>query len=117
MTCDLIVGSGWPFGAEWLQPEERSQIIVIGTKKLEGPLDYEVSLFELFKRLILPSVHPSPAEGWKCSRLNSPHLLSNKVEDALGLSDQIDKRNNKIRKIPAGKYVLYAMVGIMASWK
>ena len=49
MTCDLIVGSGWPFGAEWLQDEERSQVVVIGTKKLEGPLDYEVSLFELFK--------------------------------------------------------------------
>ena len=49
MTCDLIVGSGWPFGAEWLEGDERSQVVVIGTKKLEGPLDYEVSLFELFK--------------------------------------------------------------------
>ena len=49
MTCDLIVGSGWPFGAEWLEGEERSQAVVIGAKRLEGPLDYEVSAFELFK--------------------------------------------------------------------
>ena len=49
MTCDLIVGSGWPFGAEYLQGEERSQIVVIGVKKLTGPVDYEVSRYEIYK--------------------------------------------------------------------
>src|SRR5579872_554095 len=49
LTCDLIVGSGWPFGAEYLRGEERSQVVVIATHKLEGPLDYEVSSFDLFK--------------------------------------------------------------------
>ena len=49
MTCDLIVGSGWPFGAEYLEGEERSQIAVIAVKKLTGPLDYEISEFEIFK--------------------------------------------------------------------
>ena len=29
LTCDLIVGSGWPFGAEWLEGDERSQVVVI----------------------------------------------------------------------------------------
>ena len=38
MTCDLIVGSGWPFGAEYLEGEERSQIVVIAVKKLTGPV-------------------------------------------------------------------------------
>jgi hypothetical protein len=32
MTCDLIVGSGWPFGAEYLKGEQRAQIIVIAIK-------------------------------------------------------------------------------------
>ncbi len=49
LTCDLIVGSGWPFGAEYLVGEERAQIVLIGTKKLEGKIDYEASLFDLFK--------------------------------------------------------------------
>jgi len=49
MTCDLIVGSGWPFGAEYLEGEERSQIAVISVKKLTGPVDYEISEFEIFK--------------------------------------------------------------------
>ena len=29
MTCDLIVGSGWPFGAETLKGEERAQVVII----------------------------------------------------------------------------------------
>jgi sugar phosphate isomerase/epimerase len=39
MTCDLIVGSGWPFGAEYLEGDERARIVVIGIKKLKGPVD------------------------------------------------------------------------------
>ncbi|MDP4224631.1 MAG: glycosyl hydrolase, partial [Bacteroidota bacterium] len=38
MICDLLVGSGWPFGAEYLEGEERSQIVVIGVKKIKGPV-------------------------------------------------------------------------------
>ncbi|MDZ7633265.1 MAG: hypothetical protein U5L72_02005 [Bacteroidales bacterium] len=29
MTCDLIVGSGWPFGSEDIIEEERSRIVTI----------------------------------------------------------------------------------------
>lgn len=28
MTCDLIVGSGWPFGAEFLTGDERADVVV-----------------------------------------------------------------------------------------
>ena len=48
MTCDLIVGSGWPFGAEYLKEDERSSIVVIAVKKLNGPLDYSISKDEIF---------------------------------------------------------------------
>ena len=43
MTCDLIVGSGWPFGAEILTGDERADIVVNYSEKLTGPIDYEVS--------------------------------------------------------------------------
>ena len=39
MTCDLIVGSGWPFGAETLERDERAKVMIINAEKLEGPLD------------------------------------------------------------------------------
>jgi len=47
MTCDLIVGSGWPFGSEDIAPEERSQIVVIAVKKMTGPVNFSVSRDEI----------------------------------------------------------------------
>jgi hypothetical protein len=111
MTCDLIVGSGWPFGAEWLEGDERSQVVVIGTKKLEGPLDYEVSLFDLYKEAD-PAIS-SPFPGRKMEMLSVklvPSIINNR-EDAKDLSGQIPNGTIKC-KIPQGKYVLYALVKI-----
>jgi len=111
MTCDLIVGSGWPFGAEALEGEERSQVIVIGTKKLEGPLDYEVSLFELFKEAD-PAIS-SPFAGRKMEMLSvtlAPAVI-NTIDDIKDLSAQIPGDTIRCR-IPAGKHILYALVKI-----
>ena len=36
MTCDLIVGSGWPFGAENLPREERASVILTLCDKATG---------------------------------------------------------------------------------
>jgi hypothetical protein len=44
MIADLIVGTGWPFGGEFLDPEETIQGIEVKTKELEGP---GVELLEL----------------------------------------------------------------------
>jgi len=111
MTCDLIVGSGWPFGAEWLEGEERSQIVVVGKKLLWGPLDYEVSLSELFKEADPPI--SSPFQDRKMEMLSVKLLPSivNNIEDVKDLSDQIPSGYIKY-KIPEGKFVLYALVKI-----
>ena len=52
MICDLIVGSGWPFGAEYLEDDERGQVMVIALKRIEGPARVEYSAFELSRRPI-----------------------------------------------------------------
>jgi hypothetical protein len=111
MTCDLIVGSGWPFGAEDLKPEERSQIVVVAVRKLTGPLDYEVSEFDLFKEAD-PAVS-SPFPG------RTMQLLSLKlVPDPLYSTDQIADLSGKIENesivisVPDGKHALYALVKI-----
>ncbi|MEP7373028.1 MAG: glycosyl hydrolase [Chitinophagaceae bacterium] len=111
IVCDLIVGSGWPFGAEWLQEEERSQAVVIGTKKLEGPLDYKVSLSELFKEAD-PAIS-SPFAGRKMEMLSVKMTPSkiNSTENIKDLSDQISSGMIQC-KIPEGKHVLYALVKI-----
>ena len=111
MTCDLIVGSGWPFGAEFLEGEERAQVVVIGIKKLEGPLDYEVSLFDLFKEAD-PAVY-SPFPGRKMEMLSvqlAPAMI-NSMDDVKDLSGQISSGTIRC-KVPPGKYNLYALVKI-----
>jgi hypothetical protein len=111
MTCDLIVGSGWPFGAEYLEGEERSQIVVISVKKLTGPLDYEISKFEIFKEADPAISSPFPGR--------IPELLSLKlVPDPLVNFDQVtdlsDQKANETIKIsvPKGKYAIYGLVKI-----
>ncbi len=111
MTCDLIVGSGWPFGAEWLEGEERSQIIVVGTKKLEGPLDYEVSLFDLFKEADPQISSPFPGRQMEMLSVTLAPSPINSLTDIKDLSSQIPNSTIKY-KIPAGKYVIYALVKI-----
>lgn len=111
MTCDLIVGSGWPFGAEWLQGDERAQVIVPAVKKLEGPLDYEVSAYELFREADPTISSPFPGRTMELlSVILVPGVIS-KIEDVQDLSAQIP--GGSIRcKVPHGRHVLYAVVKI-----
>lgn len=111
MTCDLLVGSGWPFGAEYLRGDERSQILVIAVRKLTGPLDYEISPFDLFKEAD-PAVS-SPFPG------RTMELLSLKLvpDPLITISDVIDlqyKPDNDTFKIsvPEGKHALYGLIKI-----
>jgi hypothetical protein len=111
MTCDLIVGSGWPFGAEWLEGEERSQVMVIGAKKIEGPLAYEVSLFDLLKEAD-PAIS-APYSG-RIPEIISVQLVPspmNGLEEIVDLSSQIATGTIKCF-IPKGNHTLYALVKI-----
>ena len=39
MICDIIVGSGWPFGGEFLQPEEQTQLMTETALKVRAGKD------------------------------------------------------------------------------
>ncbi len=111
MTCDLIVGSGWPFGAEYLEGEERAQIVVIAIKKIRGPVDYEISKFEIFKEAD-PAVS-SPYSG-RTMELLSLNLVPDPLTDfsqVVDLNQNLDREIQKIN-IPEGKFALYALVKI-----
>ncbi len=111
MTCDLIVGSGWPFGAEYLEGEERSQIVVIGVKKLTGPLDYEISKFGIFKEADPAISSPFPGRTMELLSLNLvPDPLTN-FDQVTDLSDQTGNETIKF-SVPKGKYALYCLVKI-----
>ncbi len=111
MTCDLIVGSGWPFGAEYLEGEERSQIVVIAVKKLTGPVDYEISEFEIFKEAD-PAV--SSSFPGRTMELLSLYLVPDPLEGMDLVVDLAEKKvNGSFRiSVPEGKHALYGLVKI-----
>lgn len=109
MTCDLIVGSGWPFGSEDLKGDERAQAILVYAEKVEGPMIFESTHFG-----IAASVDPGVTD--KNGR-RSPEILSlklspdpiNNLDEAKDYSHLLRQENIKI-EVPEGKHVIYALV-------
>lgn len=109
MTCDLIVGSGWPFGSEDLKEEERAEVVLVFAEKVEGPMVYETTKYS-----ICSAIDPQVTDK---NPLRSPVLMDLKlaqdpmtaVETTIDFSGQI---NNDIIKIdvPEGKHCIYALV-------
>jgi hypothetical protein len=110
LTCDLIVGSGWPFGGEFIKPEKRLQIVVIAVKKLTGPVDYEVSKYELFREAD-PAVS-SPFPG-RTMELMSVHLVPDPLSDLAQAKELKIEGSETIRiSVPPGRHAIYGVVKI-----
>jgi alpha-L-rhamnosidase len=111
MTCDLIVGSGWPFGAEYLEGEERAQIAVVAVKKIKGPVDYEISKFEIFREADPAISSPFPGRTMELLSLNLvPDPLTD-VKQIVSMNRNLDKEVQKV-SVPDGKFALYALVKV-----
>ena len=111
LTCDLLVGSGWPFGAEYLEGEERSQVVVVATRHLEGGQDYAFSTFDLFKEGDPAVSDPSPyrtRELLSVKLVPDPFISMDQMKD---LSDQISTGVIQMT-IPRGNHVLYGLVKV-----
>ncbi len=109
MTCDLIIGSGWPFGAETLPREERASVMLTYAQKVTGGERLEMSKFNIFKN-IDPGV--TKVNTSRTPELVSVFLAPDPVND---LSETIDLSGN-IKDdvitvdVPKGDWQLYALV-------
>lgn len=52
MTPDLIVGSGWPFGARFLEPAEQTQRVMLVKTVLQGPRRVQLNVNDLVREQI-----------------------------------------------------------------
>lgn len=109
MTCDLIVGSGWPFGAENLPREERASVILTLCDKATGGTLYEKSKFHVFKELD-PGV--SITNPRRTPELLKALLVPDPINDLGEAVDVTDRFQDDVlkMKIPAGKWQVYYMV-------
>ncbi|WP_153800385.1 glycosyl hydrolase [Foetidibacter luteolus] len=111
ITCDMIVGSGWPFGGEFVPRGEQCEMIALGTMNIDGGKQ-----INLTKKQLLDSVNPAFAFGHKNSEKElfllrlAPYDMSSFVEGT-DLNHLLS--NEQITfDVPAGDYVLYYLVKI-----
>ena len=51
MICDMIVGSGWPYGGEFLKKEEQTQMVTIETIDLKGGKTHRFKIQDLLDKV------------------------------------------------------------------
>ena len=118
MTCDLLVGSGWPFGTEFLKEDERAQIVVNYAETVTGPTTLTIIRDSLCakampkvsspykgntKELMLLKLYPNPASNGK-----DGITIWSALRQAQGpLPDSVFSI-----EVPEGEYTLAALVKI-----
>jgi len=101
MIADLIVGSGWPFGAEFLKPGEMTKRFFVNSIEVDGPVTFNKSIDELkiphaYKGALKPQCHfvyIAPAD------------ISD-ISQSVEITDKI-KNNELTVKVPAGKHIIH----------
>jgi hypothetical protein len=108
MVCDMIVGSGWPFGGEFLEKEEQTQVMALETIDLEGGKSYTISVKEILDS-IEPDVYVKYEKKYKdlyILRL-APKVMNEFVE---GEDVTAKVKDGKLfLEVPEGEYVLYCV--------
>ena len=118
MTCDLLVGSGWPFGAEFLKEDERAQIVVNYAETVTGPTTLTLILDSLCEKA-MPKVS-SPYKG-NTKELMLLRLYPNpdsSVDDYIDVLSALRQAQGPqldsvfTIDVPEGEYALAALVKI-----
>ncbi len=118
MTCDLLVGSGWPFGSEFLNEDERAQIVVNYAETVTGPTTLTIIRDSLYAKAI-PKVS-SPYKG-NTKELMSLKLYPNpasSVDEGIDIMSALRQAQGPqfdsvfTIEVPEGNYTLTALVKI-----
>ncbi len=109
IVCDMIVGSGWPFGGEFLKKEEQSQMVTIETIDLKGGNKYYFKINELLRK-VDPALYSKNKTVYK--DLVMARLLPKKPPEFMEGTDLTDSIKNGALEIevPDGNFVLYYVV-------
>ncbi|WP_316810750.1 glycosyl hydrolase [Pedobacter heparinus] len=105
ITCDIIVGSGWPFGGDFLEKDEQIQLLALGTRKLTGNQNYHIKKEELLADMDFLLSHKTGTKELYEVRLAPAYMAS---FDA-GTTLQIDTNEFSVN-VPEGDHILHYLV-------
>jgi len=109
MIMDLLGGSGWPFGGDFLEQEDTAYRLVLQHERVKGPGVHQVDLAEIMERK-----PPYMRSGYKkagnaTEELLFIHLLPanmQAISEVHSLALPEGKETKQDISIPAGEYVL-----------
>lgn len=112
MICDIIVGSGWPFGAEFLTKEEQTQLMTLTSHQVKGAGTVRFNVKELLKEAS-PHIH-SQYDGMTME-LYGLRLAPLEMDTFAPAKEIPFDKNAEILEIevPEGEYILYALVKVI----
>ena len=109
IICDMIVGSGWPFGGEFLKKDDQSQIVTIGTIDLQGGKDYKFNKQELLDDVEL-HIHSKNDPVYKdLMMVRLVPKISDEFTEGEDLTGNFHDNTLSVN-VPDGQYVLYYVV-------
>ncbi len=105
MIADLIVGSGWPFGAEFLKPGEMTKRFYLNSIPVQGPTTFTESI----DALSVPLKHRRAYEGALAPECRSVCLAPADISDISQSIDLLGQvKDGLLRvKVPAGKHIIH----------
>lgn len=110
MIADIIAGTGWPFGGEFLQDKETCQRVVsenILYKSGSSIQVDEASLIALYKEKNKNARHISERTTYRLSYLNLIPLNCSSASEVINLMEKMDEKGKLSYRIEApGQYLL-----------
>lgn len=108
MRCDLLLGSGWPFGAETLPMEERASVVLLNAFPV-APGRFSTSVNELCRAIDPGVTVPNPERRFSFMDVLLVPNPVNSVNDAVDVSTCV--RNDSLTvDVPEGDYYLYVVM-------
>ena len=109
LICDIIVGSGWPFGGEFLKEEEQTKMITIVTRELEGPAKISIPKKEILDEAEPPFSSKRMGKRKDLFALRLSRASLEVFDPGIDFNSEIGNDNITIL-VPEGKHVLYCLV-------
>jgi hypothetical protein len=109
ITCDLLVGSGWPFGGKFLPREHQTQTLIPGNKRLKGPGQVSYLIEDLCKDTIPNTGTFNKDEQYELFDIRLVNADMNEFDAGTKLISTVKEGSIRL-DIPEGNYVLYYLV-------
>jgi hypothetical protein len=107
MLADLIVGSGWPFGGEFLAEDETIQRIIINKIPCTGGYHFDDDLVGLYKKAVAALSHSyEAAKSYEMVFLRLVPADVQSVSEIIDLKEDFIKTNRLNMEVPSGEYHL-----------